>query len=172
MTSGSTVGELAVSQSHRPPQQTHARGGQPYHSLARSPAAWRSIKRRWPSPLLRKSTTLRVSPSALSARAKARSTSASGQCHPKATLSSWSRKRAPAGTGAIVADPTRPGPLGGGPAPGPCPLSAVGFLRVIIARGKNPQQVVGTMARELRALRWALAPQGPRTPERRRSWCP
>src|SRR5262249_2040562 len=62
LTSGSTVGELAVSQSHVLPKQTHARGGQLCYSLARSPSEWMSIKMRLPLPTSPKNTTLRLSP--------------------------------------------------------------------------------------------------------------
>jgi hypothetical protein len=99
LTSGPTVGELAVSQSHLLPKQRHDRGGQPGHSLARSPLAWLAIKTRLPVPLSAKHPTLRSPLSAPWGRANALATRASGTGHLQANRWSLSLKRGRVGLG-------------------------------------------------------------------------
>src|SRR5438445_11650409 len=52
------VGELPGNQSHLMAHHPTELGGQPWRSLAHSSSAWMSIRRRWLSPLSRKSPVL------------------------------------------------------------------------------------------------------------------
>jgi hypothetical protein len=83
----------------RPPGMPR-RGGQPWHSLARSPLAWMSLQRPSQSPRVPTHTARTASPLARWGRGRVIWPRASGRCSRRARSAAWSTKPVPAARGA------------------------------------------------------------------------
>jgi hypothetical protein len=98
-----------------PTPARHARGGQPWTSLAHATSVLRSLKPPSPALLALKTTVLRAPPADPSGRDQPPSITASAHSQPRLNISSWSMKPGPAAMGAPTSCAQQVTPVGAWP---------------------------------------------------------